>query len=154
MEKVIPEITLRSATNQDYAFLYRLHVSALKESIEEIWSWDEGWQRQHFRDHFSIANQKIIPLGYRDIGSLVVHRLDTHIFLEYIAILPEFQNRGIGTELIREVLEEAAAKGFPVELKVLKINPAIRLYERLGFEVESRTETRFFMAAEPIERST
>jgi ribosomal protein S18 acetylase RimI-like enzyme len=85
---------------------------------------------------------------------LVVHRLDTHIFLEYIAILPEFQNRGIGTELIREVLEEAAAKGFPVELKVLKINPAIRLYERLGFEVESRTETRFFMAAEPIERST
>lgn len=146
------KITLRPATSQDYAFLYHLHVSALKETIEEIWVWDESWQRQHFKDHFSVTNRKIIQLGFRDIGSLVVHRLDTHIFLEYIALLPKFQNQGIGTGLIRDVLGEAAAMGMPVKLKVLRTNPAIRLYERLGFEEESRTETHFFMTAEPRDR--
>ncbi len=145
-------VTLRPATSQDYTFLYRLHVSALKETIEEIWGWDERWQRQHFKDHFSITNRKIIQLGSQDIGSLVVHHRDTHIFLEYIAILPEFQNRGIGTGLIEEVLEEAAEKGLPVKLKVLRTNPAIRLYKRLGFQVDSRTNTHFFMTAEPINR--
>ncbi|HLM00911.1 MAG TPA: GNAT family N-acetyltransferase, partial [Pyrinomonadaceae bacterium] len=62
-----------------------------------------------------------------------------------IRLLPEFQNRGIGTKLIKDVLAASIAKNKPVRLQVLKINPARNLYERLGFEISGETGTHFLM---------
>ena len=52
-----------------------------------------------------------------------------------IAVLPEFRNQGIGSFALGRLLDEAKSKGKYVDLQVLKTNsPAIRLYERFGFE--------------------
>jgi ribosomal protein S18 acetylase RimI-like enzyme len=48
-----------------------------------------------------------------------------------IALLPEYCNRGIGTTLLRT--SEAATAGKPLRIHVERFNPALRLYERLGF---------------------
>jgi ribosomal protein S18 acetylase RimI-like enzyme len=45
------------------------------------------------------------------------------------------------------VLDEARRSGKPVALQVLKVNPARRLYERLGFSVTGENETLYFMKA-------
>ena len=50
-----------------------------------------------------------------------------------ISLQPEFCNRGIGTTLLRELQSEAAAAGKPLRIHVERFNPALRLYERLGF---------------------
>lgn len=63
-----------------------------------------------------------------------------------IYILKEFQNLGYGTIAIRRIIELASEKGLFVKLSVFKVNQkAIRLYERLGFELESETNTHFRM---------
>ena len=50
-----------------------------------------------------------------------------------IALLPEYCNRGIGTTLLRGLQSEAVAAGKPLRIHVERFNPALRLYERLGF---------------------
>ena len=50
-----------------------------------------------------------------------------------IALLPEFCSRGIGTTVLRGLQSEAAAAGKPLRIHVERFNPALRLYERLGF---------------------
>lgn len=61
--------------------------------------------------------------------------------ISVVAIRPEWQGRGIGTQLIKTLLEAADSK---LQLKRLRLtvhadNPtAQRMYETLGFEIEGR----------------
>jgi ribosomal protein S18 acetylase RimI-like enzyme len=43
------------------------------------------------------------------------------------------QRQGIGTRVLQMLTEEARRVGKPITLGVVKINPARRLYERLGY---------------------
>jgi ribosomal protein S18 acetylase RimI-like enzyme len=63
--------------------------------------------------------------------------------------LPEFQRDGIGTELVRRMLQRAKELDVPVRLRVLRVNPAKRLYERMGFVVTSEEPERFYMQSAP-----
>src|SRR6266849_5576104 len=47
----------------------------------------------------------------------------------------EAKGRGIGSALVRDVMQAAGYRGVPVRLSVLVNNPARRLYECLGFRV-------------------
>jgi ribosomal protein S18 acetylase RimI-like enzyme len=76
---------------------------------------------------------------------LRVEEHDDHIFVNYIALIPEHQRYGIGASLIRQVQASAATRGLPVRLNVLKVNPARALYERLGFAVVGEDDVRWYM---------
>ena len=52
-----------------------------------------------------------------------------------IALLPEHRGNGVGSSLLRDLLAEADADGKRVTIHVERLNPALRLYERLGFSV-------------------
>jgi ribosomal protein S18 acetylase RimI-like enzyme len=56
-----------------------------------------------------------------------------------------FQRQGIGTEVIKHVISEAAGAGQAVTLGVVKTNPALRLYERLGFRITHEDDRMFYM---------
>ncbi len=71
---------------------------------------------------------------------------DKDVFLSSILLVPAFQNRGIGTRLITELV---ATSQKPVRLQVLQVNPARRLYEKLGFVVYGRTDTHIEMIRKP-----
>lgn len=62
-----------------------------------------------------------------------------------IALLPEFQNRGIGRQVLEEEMARALARNGPVALQVLRENRAVSLYSRLGFREVDRTETHIQM---------
>jgi ribosomal protein S18 acetylase RimI-like enzyme len=75
----------------------------------------------------------------------VIHE-DDGVVLQNIEIEPEFQGRGIGSELICRIIEDADARGLAVKLQALKVNSgAIRLYERLGFVLVEESDTHFQM---------
>jgi len=57
--------------------------------------------------------------------------------------------QGIGSRVMRAVIDEAAYEGKAVTLGVMKINPARRLYERLGFSVTHEDQYKFYMRREP-----
>ena len=66
-------------------------------------------------------------------GRLYVERRPNELHILDIAILPAWRNQGIGTQLLRDLISEARATGVPVGIYVEHNNPAMRLYERLGF---------------------
>lgn len=143
------DITLRAATADDYDFCYRVQKATMQEYVEQTWGWDEAFQQAYFRQRFDPARNQVIVLGGADIGVFAVERRERDIFLAKIYILPEYQRRGIGTGLIKLVLQEAFKEGLPVTLRVLKVNPARRLYERLGFAVIEENDEFFIMRATP-----
>lgn len=140
-------IKLRAATPQDYDFLYDVLKATMQEYVDRTWGWHEGWQQAYFRRTFDPTRDQIIVLGDQDIGVISTERREDEIFLSKIYILPEYQGRGIGTQLLKSLLTEAFQEGLSVSLGVLKVNPARRLYERLGFAVVEETETHYLMKA-------
>ena len=83
----------------------------MREYVEQTWSWDEKWQRAHFRENFDPAKNQIVVLDDRDIGVIAAERREAEVFLGSIYILPEYQRRGIGTLLIKSVLDGAFQEG-------------------------------------------
>ena len=139
------QVSFRPATRGDYDFLWWLHCATMKPYVEKTWGWDEQWQAQYFRDRFDPATREIIECDRVPIGCISVERQKDRVFLSVIKIAPDHQNRGIGTKLVRDLLNEADGRGVPVELQVLKVNLARRFYERLGFAMVGETETHYLM---------
>lgn len=121
----------------------------MQEYVAAVYGWDDALQRWMFDEHFEPARLQIIQADGRDAGMIEVEECSDHVFLARIEILPELQNRGIGTAVIRSLLASAAAQGNPVLLQVLRPNPARRLYARLGFVVTAETATHYRMTKAP-----
>jgi ribosomal protein S18 acetylase RimI-like enzyme len=140
------QIELRQIETSDFDFLWQLHNAALKEYVTKTWGWDENWQRESFIKTFNPSEGKIIVIDGRDAGYLWVIEKENEVLLASIRLLPKHQNHGIGSKIIRDLLDKSEK---PVRLQVLKVNPARHLYERLGFEICEETATHFTMKAVP-----
>jgi GNAT superfamily N-acetyltransferase len=143
------ELCFRPAAADDAEFLYHLHRAAMLEYVRKTWGWDEEWQRRYFREHFDPVAGQVVQCGGRDVGVVSIAEQPDRVFIGGIEILPEYQNRGIGTAILQGVLDRARRLGKPVALQVLKVNPARALYERMGFTVRGETATHWQMQIDP-----
>ena len=90
-------------------------------------------QHEHYKRHFAGMKWLVVMRAREAIGRLYLDRAaDEHSVVD-IAFLPEHRAQGLGTALMRDLLDEAAAAGKPVKIYVEKFNPAQHLYRRLGF---------------------
>jgi GNAT superfamily N-acetyltransferase len=137
--------SLRAATAADAAFIYALRVAGLKEYVGQTWGWDETVEAARFQKRFDPADYQLVEVGGRDVGAVAVEWRDMEVFLADIEIVPEWQRCGLGTAIITTILAEARQRKLPASLQVLKVNPARRLYERLGFRVVEETQTHVLM---------
>lgn len=92
------------------------------------------------------ASIEIITFEDQDIGMVKLVKTPDFWKLVQIQILPEFQNRGIGQSLIKNIQHQAGAQSISIALSVLRTNPAKRLYERLGFQVTLEKEKSYQMS--------
>ncbi|TCC24641.1 GNAT family N-acetyltransferase [Kribbella speibonae] len=131
-------VDLRPAAADDDEFLYDLHRRALGEVIEATWGpWDDDVQREFHRNWFVPEAVEIVLVGGRRAGMVQAAMTDAATFyVSRIEIAPEMQGSGVGTAVLRGLLDRARASGaHVVELHVLQRNRARDLYERLGFQV-------------------
>jgi ribosomal protein S18 acetylase RimI-like enzyme len=142
-------LSTRPATAADYAFLYALHRQVFYAYVMLAWGWDEAHEAADFRQEFERGVYQAICLGAEAIGAMVVEDHGDHLFLDYLALMPAHQGKGLGAILVRTLLDEAARRDLPVRLHVLKVNPAQTLYARLGFHVIGSDEYRYLMEAQP-----
>ena len=137
-------LRLRPITPEDEPFLLRLFASTRADELA-LTNWSEeqkaafcrmqfNAQSAHYQKHYGDASFDIIERDGVAAGRLLVWRSGKEILIVDIALLPEHRGSGIGTKLLRELQEEARAAGKPLTIHVEKYNPALRLYERLGFQ--------------------
>jgi GNAT superfamily N-acetyltransferase len=148
----VHDIVLRPATADDTQFFFDLHEASLGPYVNQIWGWDDDEQRAYLARHLVLEHVRVIVVDGVDVGRLDVEERDDEVFLALIELAPVHQGRGIGSRLIRELLDRASADGKRVTLSVLEVNHrAYQLYRRLGFTEVSRDgvapEVRIRMAA-------
>jgi GNAT superfamily N-acetyltransferase len=98
-----------------------------------------------FRESWDVAQVRIITLGETDIGWLQSFLKDNALFLGQLFVDGALRRQGIGTEVVKGLIEEAARAGQALTLGVVKTNPALRLYERLRFRTTHEDERKFYM---------
>ena len=147
------EYVLRPAVQADYNFIWQLVVTTMREYVAAIWGWNEDWQMGRFRGNFDIAKWQIVEVEGQDAGAVATSRETAgseNIHLDNIYLLPLYQRRGIGGEIVQDLVKEASVTHKSLVLNVLKSNPnAKRLYERLGMVVASENEERWFLSTAP-----
>lgn len=145
-----PRVSFRPITPDDMDFLLRVYGSTRAEELAMIVDWTEEmksafvlqqFSAQHawYQEHYTGAVFEVILVDGVAAGRLYVHRREKEIRLVDITLLPEFRKGGIGASILRDLLAEGEGAGKPVTIHVEIYNPAMRLYERLGFRpIEER----------------
>jgi len=142
----VPEVSLRPATAADAEFACDTTRQTMREYTVATWGeWKEDDAQRRVAENIAAGETRIIELDGVPIGIQTVKREPDCIRLLQLFIRPGHQNRGIGSKLIRQLLDQARAEGLPLRLRVLRVNPAFALYRRLGFRVVQEAPERFFM---------
>ena len=140
------KVTLRPVTKEDDPFLLEVYSSTRADELGQV-EWAEGqkeifvgWQfdlqRQEYDSRFPDARYQLILIDDEPAGRIWIGEDDEQIRLLDIALLPQFQKRGAGTLLLKELMKEAVAAGKLLRHMVFVLNnDAHRFYERLGFVV-------------------
>jgi len=147
----VPAFELRRARASDHGFVERLYLDTMQPLLEQLDSWDEREVLSRFKRGLKLRETQIIGADGQDIGFLQVSEDQDAVTLAQIHIEPAFRSRGIGTRLVQALLCDAAAKGKPVLLSVVRGNRAGALYERLGFLIASEDATKLHMHWMPPE---
>jgi GNAT superfamily N-acetyltransferase len=147
------QIKLSTADESDCEFAYEVKKKAEGEYITEIWGWDEAFQRDFHNREWREKKPHIIELDGMPIGTISIEKNKNHFEIGRFFILPEFQRKGIGSYILKRILQEADELGRVTKLAHLKNSPVKSLYERHGFDFVGRNETHCFMERKPIKPS-
>jgi GNAT superfamily N-acetyltransferase len=105
--------------------------------------WNVDQAQSQISEDIAAGRTKVIQFGHApehtDVGVMRVDLHPTHIHLDQLFLLPQYQKLGIGSYLLRALLQEARSNGLQITLWVLRVNPALRFYELLGFQVIQET---------------
>jgi ribosomal protein S18 acetylase RimI-like enzyme len=152
-------VSLRPVRADDAPFLFEVYASTRREELAPLgWSAQQqaaflaqqfDAQRHSYQANYASADFQVILLDDRPIGRLYVARWEDEIRVVDIAILPEHRNARVGSRLLGDLLDEAAQAGKPVRIHVEKFNPALRLYQRLGFSIIGDRGVYWFMEWAP-----
>ncbi len=138
--------SLKLATKSDTDFIFRLKKQTLKEHIDQIWGWDDEFQRQTIEKEFIEENNFLISLGNDLIGLLEIDETDEELHIVELEILPEYQGQGLGSEILQDIIVKMKDKGKRIRLGCFYINKrALKLYEKNGFKKYGETKTHILM---------
>jgi GNAT superfamily N-acetyltransferase len=146
---------LRTAAPLDRDLLLQIYASSRQDEMDVVdWSDEEKAtflfhqftaQDGYYREQFPNCTFEIIVVEEEDAGRLYVDRRDDEIRIVDIALLSPVRGKGVGTEIMQSILDEASAAGLAVRIHVEEFNPAQSLYHRLGFRELENVGTYILM---------
>ena len=142
-------VTLSPAGEADYEFAFDAKRQALGPYVEARWGWDDAFQRTLHRQCWTERPWSVIMLGGQRVGTVAITRTLTHFQFDEFYLLPRFQKQGIGSEVLKNILQQADAARLPVKLQHLKWNPVGSLYRRHGFVVVDENDTHYLLVRVP-----
>lgn len=90
-------------------------------------------QQEHYAAYYPCAAHDILLKEGHPIGQRHINRDAEAIHIIDLILMPEYRNRGIGTRILQDLLNEARETQRTVRVHVETFNPALRLCQRLGF---------------------
>lgn len=152
-------IELRPITDSDMSFLTRVYAATRQaemaltgwpqDQIDEFLEMQAKAQQTYYVENLQPAEFMVVEKDQTPIGRIYIGDWQSEIRIIDIALLPEHQYQGIGTQLIEDVMARARSTQRNVTLHVEQFNPAVRLYRRLGFEIIEERGINFFMEWRP-----
>jgi RimJ/RimL family protein N-acetyltransferase len=152
-------VALRPVGPDDRAFLIEIYGSTRADEMALVPWTDEQRQlfiehqftaqQNHYAQKYPTASHDIIVSDDRPVGHLYVARLDQEIRIIDITLLPAERNAGIGSYLIKQLLDEANRSGKITRIYVEEFNPSLRLFERLGFSPSEQQGIHLLMQCNP-----
>jgi len=139
------DITLRPVTESDDDFLLGLYASTRAEEMARVpWTAEQKdafvrmqfeAQKRHYAAEYPQSRHDLICADGTPVGRIYLDRDASRFHILDITVLPQHRNAGIGSFLLRQLLQEAAESSKPVNIYVENFNPSLRLFKRLGFQV-------------------
>ncbi|HEY0618123.1 MAG TPA: GNAT family N-acetyltransferase [Kribbella sp.] len=143
------EWVLRSAEPSDVEVIAELRATVMRPDLQRLGRFDEHRVRQRLRDTFSPQHTSVIVAGGAFAGCVTMRPAGEGWWLEHFYLVPGLQGRGLGTAVLRTLLERSDSEGLPVRLNVLQGSAVRRLYERHGFTVEVQDAVDVCMVRRP-----
>ena len=141
---MIQATQLRRATPADLDWLVDLRLQTMV-TYSEASGRRLSQQDQENRVLQDFDSIRVITASDEDIGMIKVIRNPEQWQLVQIQLLPKYQGMGVGARHVKELIAQAKHAEVSLALSVLKVNPAKRLYERLGFRVVAENERSYEM---------
>ncbi len=152
-------ISLRPVESDDREFLFRVYGSTRADEMAMVPWTDEqkesfvrsqfNAQLAHYEKTYPTANHDVILVSGKPAGRLYVARLADEIRIADITVLPEERNAGIGTYLLRQLMEESKQTGKITRIYVEEFNRSLTLFQRLGFIVGEQQGFNLLMQWNP-----
>jgi ribosomal protein S18 acetylase RimI-like enzyme len=143
-------LALRPVEDDDQPFLFRLYASTRAHELAPL-GWDQAASEAFLRAQFELQDRAyrqanpealfaVVLVDRAPGGRLYVNRDPDAIHVIDISLLPEHRGRGIGTTLLRQLLEEGRQAATCVTIEALRSGRALPLYQRLGFEIKHQDD--------------
>ena len=151
--------SLRPVGPEDDELLFSIYASTRTEELAIV-PWSEevkgaflrqqfGAQAAHYRVHYAEAELSIVEVSGVPAGRLYVARWPRELRIMDISLLPQHRRQGLGTAILTDLLAEATATNRVASIHVERNNPALQLYERLGFQAVADRGVYLFLERQP-----
>ena len=134
------------AKEADRAFFVATHHAAYRATVEQMFPWDAAQQDALVGAKFDLPGTQALYQAEQRVGVVGLQGEEGHILLRDFFVLPEFQNRGIGSLVILQVKGRAQRLEQDIRLRTLRANAgAKQFYERHGFRLSGEGPLHWFM---------
>lgn len=140
---------LKQRSEADMPFLRLLYAQTREDELAPVpWTAQQkeafladqfNKQHSHYLQHYPQAQWWVLTCRGLPMGRLYWEQTPHELRVMDISLMPNHRNQGLGNAVMCSLLQHADCHQLTVGLHVEPFNPALRLYQRLGF---SQAETR------------
>lgn len=150
---------LRQRSDADLPFLCQLYAQTRDEELAPVpWTAQQkqafladqfAKQHRHYLQHYPRAQWWVLTRQEAPVGRLYLEQTERELRIMDVSLMPYHRNQGLGTALMRALLEHGDDQQLTLSLHVEPFNPALRLYQRLGFVHAETRGVYLFMQRPP-----
>lgn len=147
--RVGADVTTRPIRKADVAFAEALYLATMLPLLTDLGRGNVDLLRARFAQGYRPKRSRIPQVSGTDVGWLQLSTGSAGYHLDQLHLLPAWRRLGIGSVLIGRILRRAGRAGVTVGLDVVRGNPALGLYRRLGFHVVAEDDQKYGMLWRP-----
>jgi len=137
---IVMKVSLQKT--RDKELLYSLNKEAYQANVvQDSGEWNEEEKLAYYSKKFDKYEYQLVRADDKWVGIVGTETTDTYIYLSDLKIIPDFQGKGLGSKIIKDLLSKAKQAGLQFKLDVVLSNTrAIAFYESLGLEIANIDE--------------